>query len=90
MNEFYAGVINRIRGDDRVSFSMIIDMPKDLTDDDKKAIGEGITFTQEETSPIVEYWFNQTKEKGYWSPWMEEWTSATIYRLYRGEESINV
>ena len=63
MNEFYAGVINRIRGDDRVSFSMIIDMPKDLTDDDKKAIGEGITFTPEETSPIVDTGSTKPRKK---------------------------
>ena len=90
MTEFYIGVINRIRGDDRLSFSMILDMPQDLTDDDKEAIGEGITFTPEETCPIVQWWFEQAKEKGYRSSWMEEWTTATIYRLYRGEEQINV
>lgn len=85
MTEFYIGIINRIVGDDRTSFSEIIGNVKD---DHKEKIKDSLTVTEKD--PIFEDWFSQLKEKGYWSPWMEEWTSATIYRLYRGEEQINV
>ena len=89
MVEIYVGIINRIQGNDRLSFSMIIDM-KEISDDDKKKIGSGYTIKKGEKAEIFERWFTQTKEKGYWSPWMEEWTSATIYLLYTGEEQVNV
>jgi hypothetical protein len=92
MNEVYTGLINKIQGNDRATFSMNITMPQDLSDDDKKTIGDSFTITREEAeeNPIFEYWFAQVEKKGYWAPWMQDWTSATIYRFYRGEETINV
>lgn len=91
MNECYIGIISRIIGWDRLSFSMVIDMP-DLSNEEKKMLEDHVTIRREEAeeNPIVDYWFNQIKTKGYWSPWMEEWTQATIYQMYRGEETISV
>jgi hypothetical protein len=91
MNEFYIGVINRIIEDDRISFSMIIDMPE-LSDEETKILKGNITIKREEAeaNPIIDSWFSQIQTKGYWNEWMQDWTSATIYQMYRGEESFNV
>ena len=92
MNEFYIGIISKVVGGERVSFSTHIELPEDITDDDKQAIGESYSITREEAeeNPLFEYWFAQIEKKGYWSQWMQDWTGATIYRLYRGQETINV
>ena len=91
MNECYVGVISKIKDWDRLSFSMIIDMP-DLSHEEKEMLKDHVTISREEEAenPIIEFWFNQAKAKGYWSPWMEEWTTATIYQMFRGEETFNV
>jgi hypothetical protein len=95
MTAVYIATINRIASpEDRLTFSMYITeyVPETLSDDNKRDLERGYTITPEtlQDNPLFILYFEILKEKGYWSPWMQDWTSATIYRLYQGIEEVSV
>lgn len=94
MNRIGIFTLNRILGDDRVSFSKTITqyLPEELNEEEKASYEKGTLITPETSKdyPIFETIAEKIKEEGFWSEWMQTWTSATIYILYKGEESINV
>lgn len=94
MSEHYILVINKINGDDRLAFSKTINeyMPENILDDEKKELQNGYTITPEtyEENPLFKLTFDKLKTEGYWSSWMQEWTSSTIYLLYKGETEISL
>ncbi|MFA5760152.1 MAG: hypothetical protein WC877_00055 [Dehalococcoidales bacterium] len=77
---------------DRVSFSKTITslMPENILDSEKKEFEKGYTIRseEEENNQIFTTITETLKKTGYWSPWMQNWTSATIYLLYQGETSV--
>lgn len=89
MTEVYIFTLNKVKGDDRLSFSMTINdlIPENILDSEKKELEKGYTIIpeEEENNPLFTRLLRGITEKGYYSPWMQEWTTATIYLLYKGE-----
>lgn len=94
-NKVFIAVINNISGNNRLSFSLTL--PQKIVDTsdeiEKSDIEKGIIIKRSDEvteNHLINNVISFIKSKDYWSDWMDNWTSASLYLLYTGQEQVSM
>ena len=96
-NEVNIFILNKITESSRYTFSFTL--PKKLIDASEKIektdFEKGINIQRKDSYSLSKtHLINTTIDylqcNDMWTKWMNDWTSITLYRLYKGTESVDM